>query len=201
MRLFLIRHGQTSWTVAKRYQGTTDVPLDRTGIRQAKAIARALRAHRPTQVYTSTLERAHETARWVGHRLGREPVADSRLNELYFGKWEGAYYRRLYSEGGKTFEQWREGSLRKPPGGESVLSLFHRVSNFFEEIQERHLSDTVAVVSHGGPIKMFLFKALKTKAPSIWSFRIDPASISLIEGDQRLLQIVWLNRTDHLSLR
>lgn len=59
---------------------------------------------------------------------------------------------------------------------------------------------------------MFLFQALKVGAgfprpsgaetaplPSIWAFRIDPASISLIEGTPRLFQIAWMNRTDHLT--
>lgn len=201
MKLFLIRHGETPWTVAKRYQGTTDVPLSSKGIRQAKAIARALRTVRPTCLYTSTLGRARETAQSVGRELGLRPVADQRLNEINFGKWEGAYYHRLPQKAGAQFRQWREGKLKKPPGGESISSLARRVGQFLKEILNNHPEEAVAVVSHGGPIKMFLFKALKADCSSIWSFRIDPGSISLIEGIPNLLQIVWVNHTDHLSSR
>lgn len=201
MKLFLIRHGETPWTVAKRYQGTTDVPLTPKGIRQAKAIAHALRRVRPTHLYSSTLRRARETAQRVARELGLRAVADKRLNEIHFGKWEGAYYNHLSKEKGASFRRWREGKLRKPPGGESVTSLARRVGQFLKEILKKHPNQTVAVISHGGPIKMFLFKVLKAESCSIWSFRIDPGSISLVEGSSSLLQIVWTNQLDHLPFR
>lgn len=184
--------------MARRYQGITDIPLDSQGIQQARAIARALRTECPTQLYTSTLRRSRETARTLARELGLKPVADARLNEIHFGKWEGAYYPRLFHEAGDEFQRWREGKLRKPPGGESIGSLARRVGQFLREVIDNYPEETVAVVSHGGPIKMFLFKALKVESCSIWSFRIDPASISLIEGNQNLLQVVWTNRTEHL---
>lgn len=199
MRLFLIRHGETAWTVMRRYQGTTDTSLNAEGLKQAQAIARTLQKEKITRLYCSTLKRARDTARLIGQKLKLKPAADSRLNEISFGKWEGAYYRNLYAGGGRTFTAWRRGKLRRPPGGESVDSLARRVGQFLKELVERYPDDTVAVVSHGGPIKMFLFKILKAKQSSIWSFRIDPASLSLIEGDKNLLQIVWTNRTSHLQ--
>lgn len=188
MKLFLIRHGETPWTVASRYQGTTDVPLTPKGIRQAKAIAKVLRREVLERIYTSELKRAQHTAELISREAGIQPIVDPRLNELHFGDWEGAPYRRL-SENGK-----------KPPGGESVSSLARRVGQFFKEIANRHREEKVAIVSHGGPIKMILFKILKASS-SIWSFRIDPGSISLIEGDSRLFQIAWTNRLDHLPSR
>ena len=199
MRLFLIRHGETAWTVAKRYQGTTDIPLNSKGLRQAKGLARWLAPEKPARIYSSTLRRARETAKVIADRLHVKPVADARLNEICFGKWEGAFYPDLARTRGLEFRRWREGKLKRPPGGESVASLARRVGKFLKEILDRHPEETVALVSHGGPIKMFLFHVLKSLHSSIWSFRIDPASVSLIEGDRRLLQITWTNRTDHLS--
>lgn len=201
MRLFLIRHGETSWTVTQRYQGTSDTPLNREGVRQAKALARVLRVERPVRLYTSTLRRAWDTAQVIARELGARTVADSRLNEIDFGKWEGASYGVPAKQAGKQFQKWREGKLQRPPGGESIASLSKRVGQFLKELMRRHPNDTVAVISHGGPIKMFLFKALRTNSASIWSFRIDPASISLLEGNQSLLQVIWTNRTHHLNSR
>jgi len=198
MRLFLIRHGETPWTLARRYQGKTDTPLSRVGIRQARAIAKALGAERPTRLYVSTLQRARSTAQIIGKKLGLKLIADSRLNELNFGKWEGASYPHLAKSDESVFRRWRLGKLKKPPGGESVASLARRVGQFFKKITELHSRESVAVVSHGGPIKMFLFKVLQARSPSIWSLRIDPASISLVEGDKNFLQVVWTNRTEHL---
>lgn len=190
--------------MAKRYQGTTDVPLSPKGIRQARAIARVLEKESPRKIYTSTLQRACETARLVRDRIGGKISRDPRLNELYFGAWEGADYRRLARQNGSAFRMWREGKLRQAPGGESIQALARRVGSFFKELLRTPNRETVAVIAHGGPIKMLLFHALRLGArqsipfPSIWSFRIDPASISLIEGDRNLLQIAWSNRMDHL---
>ena len=198
MKLFLVRHGQTAWTVAKRYQGTTDIPLNQEGIRQAQAIARILRRERPTRLYTSTLQRTRQTGHWIAKACGMKSIKDSRLNELDFGKWEGSYYDGLLQTGGEPFKEWREGKLAKPPGGESLASLARRVGQFLKELLRHHSEETVVVVSHGGPIKMFLLEMLKIPFCSLWSFRIEPASICLIEGNKYLLQIVWTNRTDHL---
>lgn len=196
MRIFLIRHGETPWTAAKRYQGATDIPLNSKGRAQARSLARILKREKPGRIYASTLERAHETAQIIASRLDLRPVRDSRLNEIDFGKWEGACYRNLPKTAGRDFSRWREGKLKRPPGGESLPSLRRRIGEFLSEILDRHPGETVAIVSHGGPIKMFLFHALKAPSSSLWSFRIDPASISLMEGDRRLLQIAWINHTD-----
>ncbi len=184
--------------MVKRYQGKTDIALTPTGIRQAKAVARALMSYHPNRLYTSTLRRAKETGREIERRLKLRAIHDARLNELDFGDWEGENYRHLAEEAGSEFKKWREGRLTQPPGGESVAALSRRVSQFFKEILRRHTDETIAVVSHGGPIKVFLFSVLKTKRASVWSFRIDPGSITLIEGDTRLLQIICTNRLDHL---
>lgn len=203
MKIFLIRHGDTPWTVMKRYQGTTDLPLNAEGMRQAKAIARALRSEGITRLFTSTLQRAQATAQMISQKIGVPPTVDSRLNEIHFGEWEGVYYERLANQQGAPYRRWREGKLLKAPGGESVASLSRRIGEFIRELLRRHSEETVAVVSHGGAIKMLLFKAILgtrrvAPLPSIWAFRIDPASISFMKGDRHLLQIIWINRTDHL---
>lgn len=201
MKLFLVRHGETPWTLQGRYQGATDVPLNARGLRQARALARALRPESPDRIFTSTLCRARETARWIARAAKLRPVADPRLNEIHFGEWEGKFFDRLAESESILFQRWREGRLRRPPGGESVDSLARRVEGFFKEVTKRHSDETVIVVSHGGPLRMLLLKALKAERPSLWAFRIDPASVSLIEGSGRLFQVVWTNRTEPFGIR
>lgn len=198
MRFFLVRHGETPWTATRRYQGKTDVPLNAEGRRQARAIAKRLRTEKIDRLYTSTLKRASLTAREIARQTGLSPVPDRRLVEIDFGKWEGVSFKELAEEGRPEFLRWQRGTLRKIPGGESLTSLERRVNDFFHSLLENHGEETVAVISHGGPIKMFLFQALKMPPRSIWSFRIEPASISLLEGNRDLLQIVSVNDTSHL---
>ncbi|MBI2166887.1 MAG: histidine phosphatase family protein [Candidatus Omnitrophica bacterium] len=201
MKLFLIRHGETPWTRARRYQGRSDIPLNAKGRKQARAIARFLKREKPTRLYTSGLRRAQETAQIIAPSLKLKPQVDPCLNELDFGSWEGAHYPELSKNSSALFRRWREGKLRRPPGGESVDLLARRVRKFFRKITKRHPEETVVVVTHGGPIKMFLFDVLGARRASLWSFRVDPASVSLVQGNEALFQITWTNQTHHLNSR
>ncbi len=185
--------------MTKRYQGRTDIPLNSQGIRNAKKVAKALQSNPPDQLFASTLSRARQTAKEIAARFKMGVTADPRLNELDFGKWEGASYVEMSKRKQSVLFKWQEGKLARLPGGESVDSLTQRTRSFLKEILKKYTNKTVAVVSHAGPIKMFLFEVLKTKRPPIWAFRIEPASLSFIEGDSNFLQIVWTNRTDHLQ--
>lgn len=205
MRLFLIRHGETPWTAERRYQGTTDIPLNAKGRQQAQAIARVLGTEDITRLYSSTLRRSRETAGIIARKLGLKPKVDSRIAEIDFGKWEGATFKEFSEENRLQFRRWCEGKVDRAPGGESIGSLSDRVKKFLKELLKDYSQETIGIVSHGGPIKMFLFEALKTGMrrpvliPSIWAFQIEPASISLMEGEPCLLQICWTNRTHHLQ--
>jgi len=100
-----------------RYQGQTDVPLDDTGRRQARALAGYL-ADKPIRaIYASDLRRAHETAQIVTERHSCSVQADPRLREISFGRWEGrtsspAFGIRRSREGLSILGWMKEASTR-----------------------------------------------------------------------------------------
>ncbi|WP_345941177.1 histidine phosphatase family protein [Microbacterium sp. Se63.02b] len=88
--LTLVRHGQTDWNLARRIQGSTDIPLNATGREDAARAAEQLATSTHHAVYTSPLLRARETAEIIADRLGLEVagvVPDIRERE--FGEGEG----------------------------------------------------------------------------------------------------------------
>lgn len=89
MTFYVLRHGQTDWNVQMRLQGSTDIPLNETGRRQAHVAAKILAGEGITKIIASPLSRALETARIVGAVSGVEPVIDKRLIERNFGQFEG----------------------------------------------------------------------------------------------------------------
>lgn len=200
-RLILVRHGQTPWTRQRRYQGSTDIRLTAEGRREARATARRLKKIPVDFLYASSLNRANETGRIIAGVLKRKMRTDSRLNELSFGEWEGKTAEELIRAKDPRFKRWAIGKRTTPPGGESLSSLRKRVRSFLKEIVKRSDGKTVAIVSHGGPIKVMIFEAMKLPFRSFWTLRAEPGSMSLLEFHPYFAQCVLLNDTCHLKKR
>lgn len=88
MKLYLVRHGETSWNIGRKVQGQTDIPLNETGVRQAEKVREELKDEVFGVCYCSPLMRARRTAEIVVD--GRvEIVIDDNLKERGFGELEG----------------------------------------------------------------------------------------------------------------
>ncbi|MGO4686011.1 histidine phosphatase family protein [Hyphomicrobium sp. 2TAF46] len=151
--LYLIRHGETDWNRESRYQGQRDIPLNQTGIAQARRHGEILKGIVPSvanfDFVSSPLLRAVETMRLTRLALGLDPDAfrtAPEIVELSYGHWEGELAAELPARdprgvAGKSADPygWR------PEGGESYRDLEQRVSAWLASLS----TDTVAV-SHGG---------------------------------------------------
>ena len=189
----MIRHGETIWTRERRYQGHTDTKLTVRGRQQAGKLARSLKHQDVRVLYTSALGRARETGAILAKPLKLKPRIDSRLNELYFGRWEGRTGVELAREKDPAFLRWACGKIVTPPEGESVAALQKRTRAFLGDLLRRHAGKSVAVVSHAGTIKTLICHAFKIPFRSFWAFRIDPASISIFDFHPSLVQCISLN--------
>ncbi len=146
IELWLVRHGETNWNSAFRFQGWTDVELNDRGRAQAVVLAGLLDGIEFDSIWSSDLRRAVETATIVG---GREPGCDARLRELDFGRLEGSRWDQLDDA---TQTALREFDGFAAPGGESMMDLQARVVDFLSRLPAgRHL-----LVSHGGVIRLLL---------------------------------------------
>ncbi|WP_282606959.1 histidine phosphatase family protein [Pelagibius sp. Alg239-R121] len=150
--LYVVRHGQTEWNIAKRFQGQQDSPLSNLGQRQAQAAAAFLRNAGIDQLYASPLGRAWDTAETIARQVGKDRVSDDRLKECGFGACEGMTLADIEEAfPGKT--AWREGDKwnRRYPDGESYLDVVQRISTFAEEKLSdalRNDGPVICVVAH-----------------------------------------------------
>ena len=199
MRLYLVRHGQTSWNSIGRAQGHTDIPLDPVGLDQASNLRQAFEGVRVDRILTSDLTRCLETAKPIAEATGTPLEPRKDLRERGFGQWEGLMFNEvsalLASEAeiaGITAQQVR------PPGGESFDDVWKRL----ESVQELLLGtrDHIVVVSHGGALSLLLAKLIRGTLDTSRAFRFSNTGVT--ELQRRADGLFLMNRysdTAHLA--
>ena len=149
--IYLIRHGETEWNRARRYQGGSDSPLTERGLAQADAVGRFLCGLPQAQsagLVASPIGRARRTAEIIRARLGRsEPLRfDDRLRELSFGSWDGLDRAQIAALrpgifDGEESHEW----YFTTPDGETYEVFAGRVGAWLSEAGDGPL----IVVTHG----------------------------------------------------
>lgn len=181
MRLLLIRHGQTAWNAAGRYQGRTDVPLDETGRAEARALAAALADEPVTRLLCSPLERARDTAAPLGLAWGVEPELDADLLEMDFGAWEGLTGEDIVAGDATAYAAWQaDAEHLAPPGGETLAQVHARVVRLYERLR-RGPDEVVALVAHVSPLKLLMLHLLDLPPDQHRRFHLPRGSLSVVE--------------------
>lgn len=151
MALYLVRHGQTDWNREKRFQSTTDVPLNETGIAQAWQIREELdrRGVHFRIARSSPLSRAVDTARIIVQGTDTPYEPEPGFMEITFGDFEGQLESDLRDRYGSAFDEWRDSQYTTaPPGGESIIDGARRVKPYLDELREDAMEGDVLVVAH-----------------------------------------------------
>ncbi len=181
MKLWLVRHGQTDWNVAKRYTGQTDVPLAAEGHRQAVRLGNYLSGLRVDAFFCSDLRRAQQTAQAIAVRCGVTASLDRRLREASFGRWEGLSFAEASEQFPNDVEAWIQDPMEAAPTeGESLAALRHRIADWLAFLDGRAI-ESALVVSHGGPIRVLLCELLGVPLVRHYRFRIAPGDLAVIE--------------------
>jgi broad specificity phosphatase PhoE len=150
--IWLVRHGQTDWNIEGRWQGHADIPLNHTGLEQARRLASKLAETRqPFQaIYSSDLMRAFQTAQEIGKSLSLPVHKDRRLREISKGDWEGMLVSQVSELSTEATRQRQEDPLySRAPKGESLMEVAARLSSAADDIARAHPVGLVLVVTHG----------------------------------------------------
>ena len=200
-RILLVRHGGTVWSGDDRFAGSSDIELSDEGRAQAAALGRRLAGVRIDAAYCSPLKRAVETA---GLALGDRPAMRATpvegLREIDHGSWEGRVHAEVEREDAEHYRAWQaDPFMSPPPGGESGLSVLARALPAVHEIVERHVGQTVLVVSHKATNRLLLCSLMGIDA-RLYRERIaqDLACLNVIEfGAGAEVRVVVMNDTSH----
>jgi broad specificity phosphatase PhoE len=198
--MILVRHGQSTWNREHRIQGQLDPPLSVEGRRQAELLARRLAGRPLAGFYASDLKRAFETAEAIGALVDLIPEPMPGLREIYLGDWEGLRTDEIAERFPDAWARWgEEPDWDLVPGGEGAARFEARVVATLDEILERHSHGDVVVVTHGGVIQVALHRVIGRPSRGLFPFKIQNASISLIEVRGGRMVIGGSNDVGHLE--
>lgn len=174
--LYLVRHGETEYNKAKRFQGSTDIALSDKGREQAREAAKTLDTKFDV-VISSPLIRAKETAMILSGFSEEQIIIDDRIREINMGEYEGMYYDEV-DDAFHTFFHEPEKYVSSR-GSESFESLFARVDEFLISLIQKY-KDTdakILVVSHGAAIHGMLLGILKIERKDYWKYPVENCSV------------------------
>ena len=201
-RLVLVRHGQTSANTARLLSGSTDLPLDATGERQAQLVAQRganqIDAH---VLVSSPLVRARSTAAAIGNMTGLAIQESPDLREVHFGDFEGLTVAQVEEHHPHIAVQMldpHDTELRWP-NGDHMHEFYQRTQQAFAAIAEEHFSKTVVVVAHGAVIGGYLRYATGQPINAWRTFSLRNCSLSLVDVIDGAPRVVTANDCDHLD--
>jgi probable phosphoglycerate mutase len=169
MTIFLVRHGETEWNRARRYQGWSDSPLTEDGVAQAEAIGHRLRTlpeAAAAEIVASPTGRAQRTAEIIAECLGRtDPLRfDERLREISLGSWDGLDRKDIRSRMGEKFAEFEW--YFRTPDGESYDEFAGRIALWLKDAGDGPL----IAVSHG--VVTRVLRGLYAGLPSAAALRL-----------------------------
>ena len=178
MKLVLVRHGQTEWSLSGRHTSTTDIPLTERGREAAGALRERLAGREFALVLASPRIRARETARLAGYT----PEIEPDLAEVDYGDYEGRTTPEIRAER-PGWSLWTDGS----PGGETMAQAGERA----DRVIARALAadGDVAVFAHGHILRVLAARWIDLPAEHGGSFALDTAAVSVLgfERERRVI--------------
>jgi probable phosphoglycerate mutase len=181
-RLFLVRHGETAWSLSGQHTGRTDIPLTENGKKQAAALTTWLHAPRFSKAFTSPLSRARETARLAGFP---DATVCDELAEFDYGAYEGMTSMEIRMKvPGWTL--W----TRDCPQGETLDAAAARAQRAIDMASK--VEGDVIFFSHGHILRILASAWLKQPPTSGQFFMLDPSSISVLSHEREIPAIrLW----------
>jgi broad specificity phosphatase PhoE len=170
-RVYLVRHGETAWSLSRQHTGTTDIPLTENGCSVARLLVPVLARQEFELVLVSPLERARQTCELAG--LGARATIDADLCEWNYGDYEGRTPQQIRAEA----PEWlifRDGC----PGGESPEQIAARVDRVIARV--RAVEGNVALFAHGHVLRVLGARWLGLPVSGGCGFLLDTATLSVL---------------------
>ena len=170
-QVYLVRHGETQWSLSGQHTSITDIPLTENGQKVAKLLEPVLAKQTFALVLTSPLERARKTCELAG--LGERAETDRDLMEWNYGAYEGLTPKQIHAQA-PGWMLFSDGC----PGGESLEQVGARVDRVIARV--RAVEGHVALFAHGHIFRVFAARWLGLSAKAGCHFLLDTATLNIL---------------------
>jgi broad specificity phosphatase PhoE len=171
--IYLIRHGETEWSLSGRHTGVSDIPLTEHGRHQARLLGQELVTRNFNLVLTSPMRRARETCELAG--LGERAEIDSDLMEWNYGEYEGLTSDQIHAHR-PAWTIFNDGG----PGGETPEQVGVRVDRVIARV--RAVRGDAALFAHGHVLRVLAARWLGLASSAGAHFLLDTATLSVLSS-------------------
>ena len=189
MRIHLVRHGHHA-EVGRVLSGRSEIALDATGARQARALAAMLKAERYTVIYSSPRRRCLDTATPIAGAAGAFVSPAEALDEIDFGSFSGRGFADLDRD--PDWRRWNaERETFRCPGGETMEEAVARGLTFLHANGDR--KGTLLCVTHCDLIRGMVALVLGMPFAQMFALPCDPGSLTILDLNDGALRLAALN--------
>ena len=193
-RLYLVRHGEVEAKYHRVFGGRIDMELSPLGHQQVKAAADYFQRHPPHVMYASPMKRVQQTLSPLAEWTGLKPIVLQGLREVDFGTWTGLSWEQVYERFKVSAFDWlKELEAGSIAGAESTGDFRKRVEESLKRILEESSYKEVAILAHGGVIRMILAIVLELPFARMSIFDVEYASITKVKLRPAKTEIELLN--------
>jgi probable phosphoglycerate mutase len=197
VRVYVARHGETTWNLAGRYQGRLESELSPLGARQALALADAMARVKVGRVVSSRLRRCTATAQPAADRLHLRVETDDRLIEIAHGTWEGRLRDELAANDPARYRAWRADPAHVQfENGESIADVLARWRDFAASFAP---DAPALVVTHDAVVRVALVDATSRGLEHFWTTRVENGAYAVFDVHDARWTLVDECVSDHLG--
>lgn len=200
-QVYIIRHGETDNNRNHRLQGRgVNASINEIGRLQGEEIAEALKDVPIQKVVISSMIRTLETATPLINQKDATVESYAELDEMSFGKWEGALFEDVKKEIHEIHTRWTSGDINaEVEGGESPQQVFDRAGAKVIEVLNSSQEEHIAFVLHGRLIRILLSVFLGKGLKNMHLIKHQNGAINHLAWNGDSFEVVKLNKIDHLS--
>lgn len=179
MKIYLVRHGESTGNLNRTFCGHTDVELTPNGVIQAQNMAKLFENINVEKIYSSPLKRAYNTANEISKIKNIEIEVNDLLKEINFGVFEGLKWDEIEEKYPEEVKKSIVNNINfEYKNGENFNDVFKRVSKFFE-----NYTDNSIIVAHGALIRIILYYFKLISDENIFEFQVNNCDVIVVDGD------------------